>query len=403
MNDRQAPPPASAAGPAGTRRRWLHAAWALGALVVALAAWRVATNLAGSGSAPVAAVPVGVAAVRQGDFVVRRSAPGTVVPRSSVVVKSQVEGRLTSIAFRDGRPVKQGELLATVDPRSYQAQLDLARGQLASDTAALANAKATLTRYQALLDQQSIERQRVDDQVVRVAQYAAAIQMDQGRVALAELKLEETRIRAPISGMAGLREVDPDNVVGPSDPRGIVRITELTPTSVMFALPADDLAPLMARFAAHEAIPVVARGGDPARVLDRGRLKGMDNQVDPATGTIRLKAEFPNAQRTLFPNQAVTVELPLETLHAALLVPSAAIQHGASGTFVYVVDARHAARATPVAVDAADGNTSVVRGRLAPGASVVVDGADRLREGSAVAPRPATAEAEAAGQPAAAA
>jgi multidrug efflux system membrane fusion protein len=362
----------------------------IGALIVAVIVWRVVVNLVGSGVPPAAApVPVTVAPVRQGTFVVWQSAPGTVVPVNSVLVKSRVEGRLTRIAFKDGQPVKKGDLLATLDARQYQAQLDLASGQLASDTAALANAKATLARFQTLLGEQSIERQRVDDQAAKVAQYAAAVKADQGRADLARLQLADTSIRAPISGMAGLREVAPDNLVSPSDPRGIVRITQLQPTSVVFALPADGLAPVMASFEAHANIPVVAYGSDPADVLGHGHLQGINNQVDPSTGTVKLKAEFPNAQRALFPNQAVSVRLPTQTLPAALQVPSAAIQHGADGPFVYVVDAHDTVAATAVKLGPDDGTTCVVTSGLAAGARVVVAGADNLRDGAKVAPRAA--------------
>lgn len=387
--------------PGPSHRHWVQAAWVAGILIVGIIVWRVVANLAGGGAPPAAPVPVAVATATRGTFVVYQAAPGTVTPTQSVVVRSQVDGRLTRIAFKDGQHVTRGELLAEVDARPYQAQLDLATGKLASDQAALANARATLQRYQTLAAQHSIERQRVDDQAAEVAQYAAAVKVDQGHVDIARLQLADTRITAPISGMAGLRGIDPGNVVGPTDPTGIVRITQLEPTSVVFAIPADVLAPVMARFSAHTPVPVAAYGRDPAHALAHGQVQGINNQVDPATGTVQLKAGFPNAQHALFPNQAVTVRLPLRTLPDATQVPSAAIQHGAAGPFVYTLDAGDVARVTPVEVGPGDDTTSVILRGLAAGARVVVAGADNLRDGIRVKPAAAgAATAASTGQPA---
>jgi multidrug efflux system membrane fusion protein len=366
------------------RRRpgWRIAAWIVGLLIFAVIVWRIVVDRAGPGPAAEAPVPVAVATATRGTFVVYQTALGVVTPIDSVVVRSPVEGLLTALAFKDGQEVAKGAPVATVDPQPYASEISRASGQLASDQAALANAEATLQRYRALLAENSIERQRVDDQVARVAQLKAAVQTDQSPTGI--------RITTPIAGMASLQEVAPGNHVGPSDPKGIVRITRLAPTAVVFALPANALAPLRAALGGDARVPVEAYGSGHA-ALGEGHLVGVDNRVDAATGTVKLKAEFANPQHALFPGQAVTVRLPVKTLAGATLVPSAAIQHGAEGDFVYTLGKDHTVAVAPVTTGPDDGATTVVERGIAPGARIVVEGADRLRAGTRVAPREAAA------------
>lgn len=355
----------------------------LGIVVVAVI-WWASRGSAGDKSAANQAVPVVVANARQGSFVVWQSQPGTVVPANSVVVRSHVDGTLTRIAFTGGQVVKRGELLAEIDPRPFQAQVQLANGDLARSQAQLANAEDVLKHYQALQAQDSISRQRVADQQSLVRQYAAEVKAGQGRVGSAELQLSATRITSPIAGTVGLRRVDPGNLVGPSDTRGIVVVTQSQPSKVAFSVPVSVVSSVLARLHGGACIPVDAYGDGPDDRLGSGRLLGANNQVDPGTGTVKFEAEFANADGTLLPNQFVTARLPVEVLPQAILVPAAAIQQGASGPFVYVIGNDKTAAVTPVKVGPGDGTTSVITAGVAPGAKVVVEGADRLRAGTRV-------------------
>jgi len=329
-------------------------------------------------------VAVVTAAARQGGFAVYRSLPGTVIPASSVVVRSRVDGELIRVAFTGGQQVRQGDLLAEVDPRPFQAQLRLATGDLARSQAQLANAQQTLKHYQALLAQDSISRQRVADQQALVSQYAGEVKSEQGRIDTANLQLSSTRITSPISGTVGLRRVDPGNLVGPSDARGIVVVTQSQPSRVVFAVSVQDAPRLLERLRGGACIPVTAYGDDPGRPLATGRLLAASNEVDPTTGTVKLEAQFANADNALLPNQFVTAKLPVEELPAATLVPTAAVQQGARGAFVYLIGADRTARVVPVETGPGDTDYTVVRRGLSPGARVVVQGADRLRAGTVV-------------------
>lgn len=353
------------------------------AVLVAVAWWaghRPRPNDAAQGQA----VPVVTALAREGSFVVTRSQPGTVVPANSVLVRSRVDGELTRIHFTGGQTVKQGDLLAEVDPRPFQAQLQLATGDLARSQAQLANAQKTLKSYQALLAQDSISRQRAADQQALVDQYAAEVKSGQGRIDAAKLQLASARITAPISGTVGLRRVDPGNIVGPADARGIVVVTQSQPSKVVFSVSVQDAAPVLGRLRSGACIPVTVHGDGNSQPLATGRLLAANNEVDPATGTVKLEAQFANAHDELLPNQFVTARLPVEVIESAALVPSAAIQQGAQGAFVYVVRNDKTAEAVPVVAGPADGGTTVIRSGLAAGARVVVEGADRLRAGTSV-------------------
>ncbi|QDE39413.1 efflux RND transporter periplasmic adaptor subunit [Luteibacter pinisoli] len=356
----------------------------LAGIVVIGGIWWVAKGPGGGKSQADQTVPVVAATVRQGGFVVYRSQPGTVTPSNSVLVRSQVDGVLKRVDFTGGQLVKQGDLLAEVDPRPLQAQAQQAGGDLARSQAQLANAQEVLKHYNALLAQDSISRQRVADQEALVRQYQAEVKAGQGRADTAQLQLSSGRITSPIAGMVSLRRVDPGNLVGPGDARGIAVVTQSQPSKVVFSVPVNVVPRVLERMHAGTCIPVQAVGDGPDDILATGHLLAANNQVDPATGTVKFEAEFANADNSLLPNQFVTAKLPVQVLAQAVLVPSAAIQQGAQGPFVYVVKDDKTAAVVPVKVGASDATTTVVTSGVTPGAHVVVEGADRLRSGTAV-------------------
>lgn len=330
------------------------------------------------------AIPVVVTAVRQGSMDVNLFALGTVTPLNTVVVHSFVDGQVMSIAFKEGQMVNAGDLLAKIDPRPFEVQLTLANGQLARDQALLDNAVADLERYKTLLTQDSISRQVVDTQESLVRQHKGAVLADQGSIDNAKLQLKHTDVIAPISGRVGLRQVGPGNMVRATDANGIVVITQLQPVGVVFTAPEDALPRVMKQLSAGGRVPVDAYDRAQQEKLGKGWLLATDNQIDAATGTIKIKAEFPNANGSLFANQFVNVRMSLETLSNATLVPSAAIQRGAAGAFVYVVKDDNTVSVTPVKVVSVQGETTATNTGVAIGALVVVDGADRLRDGAKV-------------------
>ncbi|QWT21661.1 efflux RND transporter periplasmic adaptor subunit [Bacillus sp. NP157] len=366
------------------------------AILIIAVLWWLGRGGGGNKQAAEQAVPVVTAAARQGGFVVYRAQPGTVTPSNSVLVRSQVDGLLKRVAFSGGQVVKQGDLLAEVDPREAQAQLQLANGDLGRSQAQLANAQETLKHYEALLAQDSISRQRVADQQSLVRQYTAEVKSEQGRIGSANLQLSNARITAPISGTVGLRRVDPGNLVGPSDTRGIVVVTQSQPSKVVFSMPVNVVPGVLERLRAGDCVPVDAYGDSPDDVLATGHLLAANNQVDPATGTVKFEAEFANAKDSLLPNQFVTARLPVQVLAQAVLVPAAAIQQGAQGAFVYVLKDDKTVAVVPVKVGAGDTATTVVTSGIAAGTQVVVEGADRLRAGTRVTATTATDTAPAA-------
>jgi membrane fusion protein, multidrug efflux system len=336
----------------------------------------------GQPSAP--GIPIDVAAVNKGDFTVYLSGLGTVVPLNTVTVKSRVDGELMRVLFREGQVVSSGELLAEIDPRPFQVQLTQAEGALAHDQALLQNARLDLERYKDLVKKDLIPKQQLDTQEALVRQYEGSLKSDQGQIDNAKLQLDYSRITAPSSGRIGLRQVDMGNIVHASDTNGIAVITQMQPISIIFSLPEDSLSQILGRLRSGARLTVEAYDRDQQQKLSTGILLTVDNQIDPNTGTVKLRAEFPNRNYELFPNQFVNARLLIEVIHDALIVPSPAIQRGPQGTFVYVVKADQTAEMRPVTLGVIkEGNASIKSG-LSAGELVVVEGADRLRNGSKV-------------------
>lgn len=328
--------------------------------------------------------PVQAVVVKPGDIDITLAALGTVTARNTVTVKPRVDGQLVRINFREGERVKAGEVLAEIDPRPFQAQLDQVSGQLARDQALLANARLDLERYRGLLAKDSIAKQQVDVQEAQVRQYEGVVKADQALVDSAQLQLSFTKVTAPLAGRLGLRQVDVGNMVRSSDAAGLVVITQTQPINVLFTIPSDNLSPVVSRLRAGESLTVEAFERDGKAKLATGHLQTVDNQIDTATGTVKLKAEFANADDRLFPNQFVNVRLRVETRKEALLIPLAALQRGTKGSFVYVVGPESAVSVRPVVPGPASGDVVAIEQGLSAGEQVVTDGLDKLREGAKV-------------------
>ena len=372
------------------RSAWVTAAIVLVILVAGLWWWLSRSSQGPGGGRggfdPNArALPVVAAPVTMGSIDINLSALGTVTPRNVVTVRSRVDGQLMEVAFREGQIVKAGDLLAQIDPRPFEVQLTQAQGQMAKDQALLKNAQLDLERYRTLLAQDSIAKQQVDTQESLVRQYEGTVKADQGAIDSAKLQLTYSRVTAPIGGVVGLRQVDPGNVIHASDANGLVVITQVQPITVLFPIPEDNLPQVMKRIKSGASLPVDAWDRAQKAKLATGKLLTADNQIDTATGTVKLRAEFPNADNALFPNQFVNVRMLVDTRTDATLVPSAAIQRGAPGTFVYAVNEEDkSVSVKPLKLGPVQGEITAVESGIAPGALVVVDGADKLREGSKV-------------------
>jgi multidrug efflux system membrane fusion protein len=365
----------------------------LAALLLLLAAGVLAWRLLAPAPAPQGGrggpppQPVGIATVTRGDIRIRLDAIGTVTPLATVTVRTQIAGQLQEVGFTEGQIVRKGDFLAQIDPRPYQALLEQYEGQLARDTALMHQAEVDLKRYQTLLRQDSIARQQAEDQVFLVQQYQAAMRSDQAQIDQQKLNLIYCRITSPVDGRVGLRLVDPGNYVQPSDANGLVVVTELKPISVVFPLPEDDLPQVLPRFHRGEKLPVAVYDRANVTKLATGVLSTIDNQVDTATGTWKLRALFDNDDEMLFPNQFVNVRLLIETRRDVLTVPTAAVQRGAPGAYVYVVRPDDTVAMRPVKTGPVDDGREQILSGLAAGERVVIDGIDRLRDGAHVAVR----------------
>ncbi len=377
--------------PAGSPS-WRRVLWILLALLVAAAAiWWLYHRATGESVRNRGAFnvpfPVVAAPVSTGNIDITYNALGTVTPLATVTVRSQISGQLTQIAFQEGQMVKQGDLLAVIDPRPYQAQLEQVEGTQAKNLALLKQAQDDLARYQILAKQDSIAKQTVDDQAHLVNQYIAQTKVDQGAVDAAKLNLAYCHVTAPISGRVGLRQVDVGNYVTANDTNGLAVLTQLQPITVTFSLPEDDLPAIMKRLGAGAHLPAVAYDRTNTTKLATGTLAAVDSQIDTTTGTVKMRAQFDNTDGALFPNQFVNVRLLVDTLHDTTVVPTAAVQRGAPGTFVYVVKPDNTVAVTPIKIGPVQGEkTSVVSG-VAPGTKVVVDGADKLKDKAKIALR----------------
>ncbi|HYA75888.1 MAG TPA: efflux RND transporter periplasmic adaptor subunit [Burkholderiaceae bacterium] len=392
MNDSPSPVlPGSGAARSVWRRRWPLAVL-LVALAIGAAVWifrRPAESLTppgGRGGRGAEVVPVAVASVTKQDIQVTINALGTVTPLATVTVQAQASGQIIQVPFVEGQSVRKGDLLVQIDPRPYEAALAQAEGQLAKDKAALEEARMDLVRYEELVQKKSINRQQAEDQKWIVQQNEGAVHVDQAQVDMARINLGYCRIVSPTDGRIGLRLVDPGNIVqaGSGSTANLAVITRMRPMTVIFALPEDNLPAVYARQHGGAKLPVQAYDRSGAHLLDTGTLLAIDSQINTSTGTVNLKAQFPNERENLFPNQFVNVVLRTDVLTDAVAVPSAAIQRGAKGTYTYVVKADKTVAMTPVKLGATDGTLVAALSGLTPGDRVVVDGADKLRDGATV-------------------
>ena len=329
-------------------------------------------------------VPVRVSEVKQGDFPIYYKALGTVTALNTINVRSRVAGELVKVYFKEGQMVKAGELLAEIDPRSYQNALLQAEGTLLQNQAQLKNAQVDVQRYRGLYAEDSIAKQTLDTAEALVSQYQGTVKTNQAAVNDARLNLDFTKIRAPISGRVGLRQLDVGNLVAANDTTALVVITQTEPIVVAFTLPETNLALVLERYRSGAKMPVQAWNRGDTKELAVGVLSSIDNQIDITTGTLKFKALFENRDQALFPNQFVNVRLLADTLENVVLAPTAAIQYGTNGSFVYAMDGDNKVKIRSIKVGATDGDVTVVEEGLAAGDRVVLEGTDRLRDGGAV-------------------
>jgi len=368
---------------------WLAAAVVLGAGIYGI--WRYVQTPAASasasgrkGGAGAAATPVVATTARKGDINVYYTGLGSVTPIQTVTVKSRVDGQLMSVEYKEGDLVHKGDALAEIDPRPFQVQLTLAQGQLLKDQALLENAKIDMARNQALLAKGLIPQQTLATQESLVAQDEGVVKTDQGQIDSANLNISYCHIKALITGRVGLRLVDPGNMVHAADANGLVVITQMQPISVLFTISEDELQVVLKKMRAGDKLRVDAFDRDNKTKLATGTLASLDNEIDPTTGTLRLRATFENEAGTMFPNQFINVRLLVEAKHGVTLVSTAAVQRNAQATYVFLVKPDNTVTSRPVTVGTAEGDDSEITSGLNDGDVVVLTGIDKLQEGSKV-------------------
>ena len=369
------------------RFRWGFAA--LGLVVVALLVWLAVGHKKASGAPPPQVVAVATAQVVQQDVPISVDAIGQAQAWQGVLIRPQVGGRLLKVAVTEGTTVKQGDLVAQIDPAPYEAALESAQGVLARDTALLNGARVDLARYQTLVSQDSIPRQQLDTETALVHQYEGTVQADQGSVAAAKTNLAFTRMTAPVTGRAGVRLTDPGNLMAANDPTGIITINQVSPIAVTFTVPQGDFQRLVdASDGFKRPMGTVALSQDTGVKLGDGELSIADNHVDSSTGTVAMKARFTNPTDRLWPGQFVNVKLTLQTIPHAMSIPTVAVNQGPRGPFVYVVGSDSKVSVQPVSLIATQDTTAIIKTGLTVGQTVVTDGQISLRPGTKVRTRP---------------
>ncbi len=354
-------------------------------VLLALLVWRQRSTgrpmMARGAKAPPTALPVVVHTAALGDIDIYLDGLGTVTPLATVTLRTQISGQLTKVAFTEGQMVEKGAVLATIDPRPYQAALEQYQGQLRQAQAQLAEARIDLSRYETLSEQDSIAKQQVDSARALVTQYEGLVQTGQANVDSAKLNLAYCQVIAPVAGRVGLRMVDEGNYVTPGDANGLVVLTRVKPITVIFTVPEQQMLAVASRLHSGATIPVEAFDQNQTRKLAGGTLSAIDNQVDTTTGTFRLRAVFANEDESLFPNQFVNVRMLLDTQHNVIVIPTAGIERNQLGTFVYIVKPDNTVAIHPVTLGTTEGEHVAIASGLKVGERVVVDGADRLTDG----------------------